>query len=975
MNRRSLATLVPILIALALAACGTPDAAVRTAAPLPAETAAGRPADTARAGRPAFNVPPWNFMSLSTAGVDTFLIEHPTYDGRGVIVLVFDTGVDPSIAGLQRTTTGAMKVIDAIDFSRSNVVKYERATASTSGGAQSVASPQLGIKLRGIEKLEPQPVDGAWYVGAMRESRYKNSSVRDFDGDGVSTSVFGTLLYRTADGWRVAIDTDADSSMVGEASMGAFRSTHETIQFRQREANTRSPITMAAAIDTAAREVSFHYDMNVHGTHVAGIATGFGINREDGFNGVAPGAQVISGKFSSDWAKDITVTGSMKHAYDYAARLADSMAAFHAPVVVNMSFGIGSAIEGEADIEAMLDQIVADHPNLYIVTSAGNEGPGISTVGVPAAASRLISVGALLPRGVGRDTYSAALNDDILWDFSSRGGEVDKPDIVAPGTAVSTITRFSFESRLSGTSMASPYTTGVVALLLSAMRQEDSTFIPTQALMRRALRQSAIPLAHYSTIEQGGGVVNVRRAYQLLREYRQSGFASNFEEYDISTYSPNYPDRTGSTAFWRSTYVPGDDWRQSFTVSRTARKPGEEFFRAFTLESNAPWLSTVQNTVYLRNQNNAQIDVMYNRDLMKEPGLYSGRVIARRASASGPAAAGETEFELLNTVIVPYVLSAGNDFSVSTPSYTLPAGHSRRFYFAPPAGAASLTFTLSVPKGSKSNVAGWIIDRNGYNVNYLPRVIARERTEGSNTVSASALGGGIIEVVVQSDVFESSGRPSEFTLSVTGTMLDFDVDVVGTKVREAVITAVNTGNETINGTTSITMKGFVRTTIDTLRRDSFSMPLVMRKDDGALWIQPSFDPKDYNRATDILARLVDESGNVQAEEAFDTPSAWLFLPNFDHEADSTVYRLEIVFGFARDTNLPKVPITIVEKHVRPSDPRPVDGWNGTELVPYIPQTFRGKLPETPIPAGFSGLGELSFKQRGEDTPLTWEFEY
>jgi subtilisin family serine protease len=915
-------------------------------------------------------------MSLSTAGVDTFLIEHPTYDGRGVVVLVFDTGVDPSIAGLERTSTGLPKVIDAIDFSRSNVVAFQKAVPSGTGGAQSLSAPGSAVRVRDFAKLQPQPADGAWYLGTMSERRYRNASVRDFDGDGDSDSRFGVLLWRSAAGWRVAVDTDADSSMADEAVAGTYRETLSTIQFRQSSAETRSPITMAATIDTARREVSFHYDMNVHGTHVAGIATGFGINREPGFNGVAPGAQVVSGKFSADWAKDITVTGSMKAAYHYAAKLADSLAAQRIPVVVNMSFGVGSAIEGRAEIEEMLNTLVSEHPNLYIVTSAGNEGPGLSTVGIPSAATRLITVGALLPRGVGRDTYSATLADDILWDFSSRGGEVDKPDVVAPGTAVSTITRFSHESRLSGTSMASPYTAGVVALLLSAMRQEDSTFVPTQALMRRVLRNSAMPLAHYSTVEQGSGVVNVRRAYELLREYRRSGFASNLEEYDITTYSPNFPDRRGPTAFWRSGYVPGEEWRQTFTVSRSNAKPNDEFFRAFTLESTAPWLSTVQNVVYIRNNGNAEVDVVYDRERMKEPGLYSARVLARRASGTAATPASDVEFELLNTIIVPHHFSAENGFTVATPTADLPAGHTRRFFFAPPRGAAALTFTLTVPKGSTSNVAGWIIDRNGYNVNYLPRVISRERTEGSNTVSAEELGDGIIEVVVQADAFESSGATSQFALQVSCLMVDFDVEIVGDdREEEAVVTAVNTGRETINGTTAITMKGYSRTLVDTLRGDTFSMPIVMRRDDGAIWIEPSFDPKDYNLATDILARIVDADGNVQAEETYGTPSEWLFLPNFDREVDSTVYRLEIIFGFARDRDLPKVPVTIVEKHVRPSDPRPIDGWSGTELVPYIPQTYRGRVPVLTVPRGYVGLAELSFKVRGSETPITWEFEY
>jgi tripeptidyl-peptidase II len=50
-------------------------------------------------------------MSLSTAGVDSFLLQHPTYDGRGVLLLIFDTGVDMSIPGLQKTSTGLPKVI------------------------------------------------------------------------------------------------------------------------------------------------------------------------------------------------------------------------------------------------------------------------------------------------------------------------------------------------------------------------------------------------------------------------------------------------------------------------------------------------------------------------------------------------------------------------------------------------------------------------------------------------------------------------------------------------------------------------------------------------------------------------------------------------------------------------------------------------------------------------------------------------
>lgn len=241
------------------------------------------------------------------------------------------------------------------------------------------------------------------------------------------------------------------------------------------------------------------YDDRGHGTHVCGTILG---SKENALLGVAPKAKWIGVKvFDSDGETD-----NVKLLKAGQWIMAPNGDPTKAPKVVNNSWG-GNSNDG------FFQDIVKKwrEAGIFPVFSAGNVGPfndgGDDSIGTPGAYPESYAVGAIR-------------KDEHIAKFSLRGKSSYtnkiKPDIVAPGVNILSCIPGGKYTIYTGTSMAAPHVTGVIALML----QVNPNLSVDQ--IENILNETALPLKdeYYTTTPNNGygyGKVNAVSAVQLAK--------------------------------------------------------------------------------------------------------------------------------------------------------------------------------------------------------------------------------------------------------------------------------------------------------------------------------------------------------------------------------------------------------------------------------------------------------------------------
>ncbi len=249
-----------------------------------------------------------------------------------------------------------------------------------------------------------------------------------------------------------------------------------------------------------------------HGTHVAGII-GAVRNNGKGINGVADNIRIMPIRAVPDGDEhDKDIANAIRYAVDNGAK------------VINMSFGKSFSPEKNWVDSAMR---YAESKGVLLVHAAGNESSNVDqSENYPNPVyqdngkhtTNWITVGA-----------SGPTKDDLVATFSNYGKK--EVDVFSPGVKIySTLPGGNTYGNQQGTSMASPVTAGLAALILSYYPELTASQVkeiimksvtPAADLkVMKPSKEGEEDIVPFSDLSKSAGIINAEAALKLAETYK-----------------------------------------------------------------------------------------------------------------------------------------------------------------------------------------------------------------------------------------------------------------------------------------------------------------------------------------------------------------------------------------------------------------------------------------------------------------------
>ena len=469
----------------------------------------------------------------------------------GTVIVAFNTG--DGLKDSHLSLLRGLGVTRAITFTRLGMVALPAATA---GQVRALAGNSSVRSVWDNERLHYYDLQARTLTGVERVR--SDATFRGRNGN-LSVSGKGDFSVLVIDS---GVDATHDDLKLGQTVIQNV----QVLTGTDTVSDGFTPVTVLENVPNTDQTVG-------HGTHCAGIIGGTGQRSGGKYAGVAPGTKIIGAGLGAGLFV-INALGAwewgLANQYNYNIK------------VVSNSYGSFASFEPDNPIN--IASKAAYDNGITVLFAGANSGPGKNTYNKYAKAPWVIGVAAGTKEGGLASFSSRGLPADERFSNSDPLDDFDAPTITAPGAGrefESNAAKFSaayvstrstsnltangldadaelapgeipFYTQISGTSMATPYVAGVVALMLDA----DPSLTPDE--IRQIIVETATRMPGYADHEVGAGYINAYAAVDKVFNRTRNYNAFNNPNFNAQ-FTITIPEATPFHIDFNPAALPGAD--------------------------------------------------------------------------------------------------------------------------------------------------------------------------------------------------------------------------------------------------------------------------------------------------------------------------------------------------------------------------------------------------------------------------------